>query len=89
MSQTNAPGRGEFISQVRAQAFTDHEGRRIIHCLGSFTGADWDEGDVIGEIERARDVKWVNSGLDHDLAVLTADERIWRFGVTRLGASTN
>lgn len=75
--------RAEFIDAARDQAFTDPEGRQIIHCWGSFTGADWDLDGVIAEIDGARDVRWIVPGDGHELAVLAADDRIWRFAVTR------
>jgi hypothetical protein len=93
--------RAEFIDAVRAQAFDEGEscehcdgtgraypGRRIVHCVGSFTGADWDEAGVIAEIEDAREVRWVPNGLPggHNLAVLTAEGRTWRFQVERPAA---
>jgi hypothetical protein len=75
--------RAEFVAAVQAQAFTDTDsGRRIIHCLGAFTGADWDADDVVDTIEHAVDVQWIDGG-GHDLAALTTGKRIWRFGVRR------
>lgn len=71
--------RTEFIEAARAQAFGDEQ---IIHCLGGFTGADWDLAGVIATIERATDVQWIDDWADHDLAVLD-DNRIWRFAVQR------
>ncbi len=89
--------RAEFIDAVRAQAWDDGKtcptcrgegkvrpGRRIVHCAGSCTGADWDEETVVAAIEAARDVRWLPDGIPggHNLAVLTTEGREWRFQVT-------
>lgn len=89
--------RADFIDAVRAQAFdvgktcptcdgegTVRPGRRIVHCVGTFTGADWDEDGVIAAIEDAREVRWLPNGIPggHNLAVLTTEGREWRFQVT-------
>jgi hypothetical protein len=87
--------RQEFIDAVRAQAWDEGEtcptckgegrvrpGRRVVHCRGSFTGADWDEAAVVEAIEKARDVSWLAAGIgDHNLHVLTTDGKVWRFQV--------
>jgi hypothetical protein len=53
--------------------------------LPYFTGADWDVEDVVREIEKAADVKWIGHLLGHDLAVLTAEGNVRCFQVTRDG----
>lgn len=87
--------RSEFIRAVREQAFdagkpcptcngdgTVRPGRRVVHCFGSFTGADWDEDGVVRAIEDALSVEWMERG-DHQLAVLDRDGMKWRFQVQR------
>jgi hypothetical protein len=90
--------RAEFVDAVHAQAWDDgkecptcegrgkvYPGRRLVHCMGGFTGADWDEDVVVDEIEAAREVKWMPDLMGHDLAVLAADGKVWRFAVTQSG----
>jgi hypothetical protein len=80
------PDRTEYIDAVREQAFTVDDGSRIVHCfVGAFIGADWDVEDVVREIEKAADVKWIGHLLGHDLAVLTAEGNVRCFQVTRDG----
>lgn len=89
--------RAEFTDAVREQAFDAGKtcptcrgdgvvrpGRRVVHCAGSFTGADWDEASVIAEIENAREVRWLPNGIPggHNLAIVTDEGREWRFQVT-------
>lgn len=67
-----------------AEAFRQAQtvgGRRVIHCLGLFTGADWDLAGVVREITHARTVHW-HSWLLHDLDVLGQDGFRWRFEIT-------
>jgi hypothetical protein len=75
--------RTEYTDAVREQAFTDPHGRRIVHCRGRMTGADWDAEEVVRVIENAEEVQWVEGG-GHDLAVLEG-KMIWRFQVVRSG----
>lgn len=56
--------------------------REIIHCLMSFTGADWDVEDVLRCIETAIAVEWCNRE-GHDLAVTGPDGRRYYFGVPK------
>lgn len=57
--------------------------RRVIHCLGNFTGADWDVESVKTEIRESDEVRWVGGpGFDHGLAVVKGN-RMWRFAVPR------
>lgn len=56
--------------------------REIIHCLMSFTGADWDVEDVLRCIETASAVEWCNRE-GHDLAVTGPDGRRYYFGVPK------
>lgn len=86
MSDNHTITKQEAIAALRAGAFTvddpessDH-GRTIVHCRMSFTGADWDLGDAIAEVERADQVGWVGSIFDHDLAVLSGG-KVYRFGI--------
>lgn len=63
-------------------------GRRLIHCRGGFTGADWDEEAVLAAIDAAEKVKWMPGGsLGHDLAIRETDGTIWRFEVKAPQAS--
>lgn len=72
--------RSQFIAAVKAQSFDDN-GDRIVHCMGSFTGADWGEDGVIATIESARAVSWSPHWSDHNLLVQAADGMSWRFQV--------
>lgn len=74
--------RQEFITALRAAATTLDDGRRVVHRMGSFTGADYDLDAAIADVRAAQDVQWVQDIFDHDLAVLI-DDRIWRFNATR------
>jgi len=74
--------RSQFIAAVKAQAFTCPNGDRIVHCMGSFTGADWGEDGVIATIESARAVAWSPHWSDHDLLVTDANGKTWRFQVS-------
>ena len=56
--------------------------REIIHCLMSFTGADWDVEDVLRCIETASAVEWCNRE-GHDLAITGPDGRRYYFGVPK------
>lgn len=79
----------QAIEYVTAAAFevTDPEssdfGRKIVHCFAEFMGADWDLDGVIEAIKAARDIAWLDHWADHDLAVLTDEGRLRRFGVKR------
>lgn len=70
----------EAIAEAVRQAWPEESGRRIIHTIGRFTGADWDVGSVIQAITRARALRWV-PGRSHSLDVRTTDERTWHFGI--------
>lgn len=76
--------RTEFVEAVKAQSFETDAGR-IVHCMGSFTSADWAEAAVIDIVERAVDVQWSDHFMGHDLAVLNG--LLWRFAVTRPAGS--
>lgn len=60
--------------------------REIIHCLMSFTGADWDVEDVLRCIETASAVEWCNRE-GHDLAITGPDGRRYYFGVPKPAAA--
>ncbi len=68
------------IAEAFRQAWRTDSGRRVIHCFGRFTGADWDLAGVVREITHARTIRW-HSWLGHDLDVLAQDGRRWRFEV--------
>jgi hypothetical protein len=57
-------------------------GRRRIHCLMSFSGADWDLEQAIKLVEEATQVAWIDDLRGHELAVL-ADGCVHRFAVKR------
>lgn len=83
--------RSQFIAAAEAAAHTvddpessDH-GRILIHCRGSFTGADWDLDAVIAEIEHADEVWWDTDSFSslvfgHQLKCQTG-EQVWSFAV--------
>lgn len=58
-------------------------GRVLIHCMGSFTGADWDLDDALGLLSKAQRVGWVDHLFDHDLLIVDADGRRWHFNAKR------
>lgn len=76
------PHRGEVIAAVRAQAHPTDDGPAV-HCLATFTGADWSADGVIDTITAARDVQWINGPAGHNLAVVDAGGTLWRFAVTQ------
>lgn len=71
-------------STVTDEASSDH-GRTLIHCMMSFTGANWDLGDALALVEKSEQVAWTDNPFRHDLAVL-ADGRVHRFDVKRPAA---
>lgn len=70
----------EAIAEAVRQAWTEESGRRIIHCVGRFTGADWDLGSVVQQISQARDVRWFPQR-SHSLGVKTVANSFWHFDV--------
>lgn len=67
------------IAEAFRQAFRTPEGDRIIHCIGSFTGADWGLAGVVWEITHARKVNWERHWTGHELNVVDRAGMGWRF----------
>lgn len=49
----------------------DHDafGRTLIHCMMSFTGADWDLDDALHLLSKATEVAWVDHLAGHELGI--------------------
>lgn len=90
----------EAIAALREQAFQaitnkttcGHAGcedhpvyRPIVHCVGSFTGADWDLESAVALVEQAARIEWVSNWADHELAVEEVDGKRWHFSIRRPG----
>jgi hypothetical protein len=80
--------RADVAERVRAAAFEDEDGRRIVHSFLGGLGADWDEDDVLAFIADERNViGWVENILGHDLRVVEPVSgrrpRVYYFDVTR------
>lgn len=58
-------------------------GRRMVHCSGGFTGADWTVESVLACIRTAREVGWVDGFNRHHLRVIDADGKQWTFQVPK------
>lgn len=78
----------EATTAITAAAFTvtdpeasDH-GRVIIHCMMTFTGADWDLAEALKEIERADEIAWTDHLFGHDLAVRVGGD-VYHFDAKR------
>lgn len=52
---------------------TDEEdsafGRTIVHCMRTFTGADWDLNDALALVGRSERIRWVDNPFAHELQV--------------------
>ena len=57
-------------------------GRTLIHCMMSFTSADWDLDGALELLARATEIAWVNHRLGHELGIF-ADGRCHYFDVRR------
>lgn len=64
---------------------TDHpgEGRKRIHTLLGFIGADWDLPDAEEYIRTAKRCAWVEHPMRHNLGVIGADDRTIYFEARR------
>lgn len=77
----------EAAAALREHAFrvtdldSDDYGRQIIHCVGSFSGADWDLDDAIRVVSKAKAVAWEDHWLGHNLGVMDNDGCVWHFAV--------
>lgn len=62
----------------------DHlgDGDRYIHCMSAF-GMDVPLESAEKEIREALKVGWADHWLDHDLVVVTAEERVHRYAANR------
>lgn len=58
-------------------------GRMIVHSFAGGFGADRDLDGVLAEVEKAREIRWVDHLLGHDLAVVTDEGRMLCFDVKR------
>jgi len=99
MAESEIITREEALAAVRRDAWTttvavcghtgceDHQGPgpRYVHCLSGF-GMDIPLESVEEEIQAAKKVGWVDHWMDHDLAVITADEKIHYYAVKRPSA---
>jgi hypothetical protein len=61
----------------------------IVHCLGSFSGANWNAETVIQVVRDAATVEWVDGMMGHDLQVMSRDGRLWRFQIPRPGGESH
>jgi len=79
----------EAIEALAAAAFKvtneqdENFGRTLIHSMAGGFGADWDLDSAITASQHARDIAWMDDLFGHDLAVLTQDGRVRKFGVKR------
>lgn len=79
----------EAVKHLTEAAFevTDEEsrdfGRTIVHCFSRGMGADWDLHSAIAEVENAREIRWVDHLLGHNLLVVSKDGRNRCFDVKR------
>lgn len=79
----------EAVKHLTEAAFevTDEEssdfGRKIVHCYSAGFGADWDLDNVVAEVENAREIRWVDHLLGHNLLVVSKDGRNRCFDVKR------
>lgn len=82
--------RADVAERVRAAAFEDEDGRRIVHSFLGGLGADWDEAKVLDLVADDRNaIEWVDSILDHDLRITVPvgdwpRTRVYFFQVPRL-----
>jgi hypothetical protein len=77
----------EQVESCGHNGCTDHlaEDKKRIHCMLSFTGADWDLTEAEALIGEATEVGWADNLFGHCLAALK-DGRVYRFDVPRLPA---
>jgi len=73
---------------LRKAAFTIGEedegaGRVIVHCMMSFTGADWDLDSALALLPTARDIVWIDDIFGHELAVMSENGTTHRFQATQ------
>jgi hypothetical protein len=83
----------EAIAAVKAQAFTITDpdasdcGRTIVHSVAIggplMLGADWDLDDVVTELWSAREIAWFDDFMGHELALISAEGRAYKFEVKR------
>lgn len=79
----------EAIAALTAAAFEvtneqdENFGRTLVHSMAGGFGADWDLDSAITAAQEARDIAWMDDLFGHDLAVLTQDGRVRKFGVKR------
>jgi hypothetical protein len=75
------------IAASTAAAFTDEDGRTIVHSVmisgRLMLGADWDLVDLIKAIIEAKEVMWFEDPMGHELALMTTDNRAYKFEVKR------
>jgi hypothetical protein len=87
MSDFTPVTKDDAITAATAAAFTDEDGRTIVHSvmIGGrlMLGADWDLVDLVTEINRAKELMWFEDPMGHDLALMTTDNRAYKFQVKR------
>jgi hypothetical protein len=60
--------------------------RTSVHCISHHGfGADWDLEEAIKAVREAPSVAWGDSLTGHDLTVVDAAGKVWRFQVTKPG----
>ena len=58
-------------------------GRRLIHSILGFIGADWDVEEVADVVRRADRVQWVGDDQTEHQLVVEVDGRVYQFAVKR------
>jgi hypothetical protein len=58
-------------------------GRRLIHSILGFIGADWDAEEVIDAVRRADRVQWQGDDRTQHQLVVEVDGRVYQFAVKR------
>lgn len=76
------------VAEAFRQAWQTESGRRVVHCLGKFTGADWNLSAVVREITQAKEIRWGGGPIGHNLEVLATDGLVWRFNIIAPAAAT-